>query len=323
MIINRKIVVTLISAVAVIGIFAGVRMTQESAEQYIPNNDVLVRSGKSGELSQTTSLPTLPAPSVISAAPTTTSPLASATQDPNEISAKAYLVGDTATGKIYIERNDAAALPVASVSKLITALVANMSFSSTTRITITKDEAALPPDGSNISAGETYSVSELMYPLLLDSSNIAAEALASSSNKLNFLELMSSYAWEVGMPDTFFADSSGLSMYNQASAKDIFTLSQYLYKYRPDILTLTRTRVMAVGTTTDHGSHIFASIHPFVDDPRFIGGKTGRTVSAGETMLTVLNINNHPISFIVLGSDLGARERDTRLLIDKVQGLIN
>lgn len=119
------------------------------------------------------------------------------------------------------------------------------------------------------------------------------------------------------MPQTFFADSFGVSIHNEATAKDIFALAQYLYKYRPDILTLTRIPTFSLATTTDHGSHIFASTHPFVNDTRFIGGKTGRTPAAGETMLTILGIEEKAISFIVLGSDIGSRASDTYLLIKK------
>jgi D-alanyl-D-alanine endopeptidase (penicillin-binding protein 7) len=162
---------------------------------------------------------------------------------------------------------------------------------------------------------------ELLFPLLLNSSNVAAEALASTTNRSHFLELMSGYAWEVGMPSTYFADPSGLDPRNAASARDFFALAQYLYSSRPEILSITRTPYVAVATTTDHGAHEFKSIHPFVTDPRFIGGKTGRTPQAGDTMLTIMNIENKPIAIIVLGSHYDGRAADTRILISRVEQL--
>jgi D-alanyl-D-alanine carboxypeptidase len=123
------------------------------------------------------------------------------------------------------------------------------------------------------------------------------------------------------MPKTYFADSFGVSSNNVATAEDIFALAQYLYRYRPDILTLTRNSSSTMATTTDHGSHIITSTHPFVNDSRFIGGKTGRTPAAGETMLTILRINERPIAFIVLGSGIGNRASDTRSLINKTYDL--
>ena len=236
------------------------------------------------------------------------------------MTAKAYIVGNVTTGRVYIQHNSSVALPVASMSKLVTAMVALDTLPKDKKIVITPPEADVPPDGSGIAAGEAYTVSELMYPMLLDSSNVAAEALASSSNRAHFLELMSSYAWEIGMPTAFFADPSGVSLHNEASAKGLFALAQYLYKSRQDILAITRTAHLAVATTTDHGAHSFDSIHPFVKDPRFLGGKTGHTPEAMDTMMTIMQIDGQKVALIVLGSQ--DRAADTKLLIDKLESAL-
>ena len=254
------------------------------------------------------------------------------------VSAQAYLVGDVATGKIYLEKNASVVLPAASMSKLLTAVTATDMYSSTTTIEITPAEASVAADSSNLMAGERFTASELLYPLLLNSSNVAAEALASSTGRAPFMYLMSGYAWEIGMSGSFFADPSGLSEYDQGSARGFFLLAQYLYKSRPDILAFTRIVSISVATTTGyvplatttgfvpsaatgaasfHGAHVFFSIHPFVNDPRFLGGKTGHTPAAEDTMLTILNINGHPIAFIVLRSQ--NRLTDTNLLIGKAE----
>lgn len=237
------------------------------------------------------------------------------------ISAEAYIAANVISGKIYFSKDDKQPLPVASMSKLITAFAATDIFTSTTTITITEDEATAPPDASGIRAGEKYTLGEILYPMLLDSSNIAAEAIASSTDREKFLGLMSSYAWEVGMPTAYFADPSGVNPHNVASAQDLFALAKYLYKYRPDILAITRTASTSIATTTDHGSHDFVSIHPFVNTPGFIGGKTGRTPEAGDTMMTIMNIGGQPIAFIVLGSRYDGRADDTQMLIDMVKKL--
>lgn len=235
------------------------------------------------------------------------------------MTAKAYLIGDIETGNILLNKNSDRRMPVASMSKLITSIVATDYLSSSTVIEITPAEASTEPDGSGIGAGEKFTMSQLLYPLLLDSSNIAAEALASSSDRMKFLELMSSYAWEIGMPDAYFADPSGLDPHNAASAEDIFHLARYLHRFRPDILALTRTVELEIATTSDHSYHKFTNIHPFVRDSRFIGGKTGRTPEAGETMLTILNMNGRPTAFVVMGSGYGSRENDTNILVGEMQ----
>ncbi|MES2216014.1 MAG: serine hydrolase [Patescibacteria group bacterium] len=230
------------------------------------------------------------------------------------VSAKAYLVGDIESGKIYFEKNPRSVLPVASMSKLITAFVATDLIAPGTEITISDSNAGLPGDTSHIGAGEKMPLETLLYPLLLSSSNVVAEALAAAT-KENFFEQMSSYAWEVGMPSSYFADASGLSPSNAASARDLFALAQYLFKFRPDILAITRTPHMDIATTTEHGGHSVDSTHPFVNDPGFIGGKTGRTPEAGETMMTLMKVNGKSIAVIILGSQFGGREGDTRVLL--------
>jgi D-alanyl-D-alanine carboxypeptidase len=240
--------------------------------------------------------------------------------DKDGITAKAYIVGDIERDVVLLKKMEKTALPVASMSKLVTALVSKELIQPDKVITITREEAGLPKDGSMIIADEQFSVSELLYPLLLNSSNVAAEALASATGRVGFLENMSSYAWELGMSKTYFADASGLSPKNKASAEDLFSLAKYLYVYRPDILEITRVSKTEVSTTTEpnHGSHVFTSTHPFIHEKGFIGGKTGRTFEAGETMMTILDIKGRKFVFIVLGSQYGYREKDTRLLIAKL-----
>jgi D-alanyl-D-alanine carboxypeptidase len=235
------------------------------------------------------------------------------------VSAKAYLVGNVETGEIILKHNISMVLPVASMSKLITAIAATDTISPTTTITISDEMTKVAGDASMLVAEEKFKMTELLYPLLLSSSNIAAEALASAIDRTKFLELMSSYAWEVGMPKTFFADPSGIDPNNQSSAEDFFALARYLYKSRSEILAITRMDKTFLGTTTDHNYHDFVNTHPFVNDQNFIGGKTGRTPQALETMLTIIKINDKPIAVIVLGSEIGSRASDTRILIDRVK----
>ena len=235
------------------------------------------------------------------------------------LTAYSYLVGNVSTGKIYMEKNADVVLPVASMSKLITAIAATDYYSATTTIMVTEPETLVASDTSQLVAGERFTLKEMLYPMLLNSSNVAAEALASSTDRAKFMELMSSYAWEVGMPGSYFADPSGLSPQNTATAHDFFALAKYLYLSRPDILSVTRMARFDVATTTDHHSHSFISIHPFVNAANFLGGKTGHTDQAGDTMLTILNIGGQPIAFIVLKSVTGGRAGDTQLLIDAYQ----
>jgi D-alanyl-D-alanine carboxypeptidase len=235
----------------------------------------------------------------------------------DEITSKAYLVGNINTGEIYIAKEERLPLPIASMSKLMTAYVALQVLSPTTTITVTDDNTKVYPDPSNLQADEKFTLEEIMYPLLLSSSNVASEAIATEYGRTDFLELMSSYAWEIGLPTSYFSDPSGLSEQNKASAMGFFELTAYIYNSKRELFDLTKTKYKEFSTTTDHGFHEIASTHPFVGDSRFLGGKTGRTPEAGDTMLTILNINNQPIAFIVLGGAYDKRKADTEKLISK------
>ena len=233
------------------------------------------------------------------------------------ITAKAYLAGNLETKEIFFEKNSKLVLPVASMSKLITAFVITDMLPLDTKITITEEEFNVASDTSKIAVGEIYTIGELLEPLLMNSSNVAAEALASSSDRSEFIKSMESYAWEVGMPNTKFADPSGLSPNNVSTARDFFALAQYLFKSRADILRVTKIADSSISTTTEHGYHKFTNIHPFVKDPNYLGGKTGHTLEAKDTMLTIMNIDEQPIAIIVMSSD--NRRRDTALIIEKVR----
>lgn len=237
------------------------------------------------------------------------------------VKAEAYLVGDITTGKIYIEKNSTKVYPFASMSKLVTALVAEDTYKATDELTITEANTQVPKDASTLTAGEILTVKELLYPMLLNSSNVAAEVIASSTDRGKFLELMSSYSWEIGMSQAYFADPTGLSSNNMGTARGFFAMAQYLYSKRPEILAITRTPQLSIATTSAHNAHVFTNIHPFVKDPRFLGGKTGHTDAALDTMLTIMNINNHPTAFIVLRSPYN-READTKTLINQVSSRI-
>ena len=237
------------------------------------------------------------------------------------VTARSYLVGDIATGHVYAERNSRTIVPFASMSKLMTAIVAADTYTATSTVVITPSETEVPADASALKAGERFSAKELAYPMLMNSSNVAAEALSSTTNRTRFLELMSSYAWEIGMKDTYFADPTGLSARNAGTARDFFALARYLYSNRPGILAITRLATSSVATTTEHGRHLFTNIHPFVTDRRFLGGKTGHTPEALDTMLTIMNVNGKPTAFIVLHSE--DRQRDTQILIEQVSALMS
>ncbi|MDO8430750.1 MAG: serine hydrolase [Candidatus Taylorbacteria bacterium] len=253
-------------------------------------------------------------------------PVPTATAPKPYIRAESYLVGNLETGEIYIDLNSSKAYPIASVSKLYTALVVHHLFDLEKDIVIDQSMLDAYGDGSHLSLGEKFKPNDLLYALLLESSNDAAEAFARSFGYVNFMNEMNAFAKEIGMHNTYFKDASGLSPHNISSAEDLFTFSKYLYKSEKDILEISRTKEMDFATTTDHGFHHFVNINPFAAYGEFYGGKTGRTNEAKEAMVSLFNKKvvdkEYPLVVIVLRSDFGQREIDTEkllgLFMDKV-----
>lgn len=247
-------------------------------------------------------------------------------KNPNIITAESYLVGNVETGEIYLDYNAEKIYPIASLSKLFTALIDEHIMDQSKKITITQEALNAFGDAGHLVENEKFTPNELLYPLLLESSNDAAEALALSFGYEKFIKCMNDFAIEIGITSTSFKDASGLSSLNVSTVKDLFTLSKYYYSNEKDLLGITRQKDVELATTTDHGYHHFFSINPFVFYQPFIGGKTGRTDEALESMVTMLKINvastTYSISIIVLRSQYGERGADTEKILELFNKII-
>ena len=237
------------------------------------------------------------------------------------VSAEAYLVGNLETGQVYFEHDSSHVYPIASLSKLFTALVAIHSMAPDKQVEITEPVLAGYGDAGHFTLGEKFTIKELLNPLLLESSNDAAEGIAQSYGYENFIAQMNVLASNLNLPSTSFKDASGLSSGNISNAQDLFKLARYLYQNEKPLLELTRQTVSTVASTTDHSGHTWKTINPFPFDPHFIGGKTGRTNEARESMVSLFNYsaNNiiYPVAVIVLRSDFSDRETDSSLLFER------
>ncbi|HEY4503728.1 MAG TPA: serine hydrolase [Candidatus Paceibacterota bacterium] len=244
------------------------------------------------------------------------------------ISAEAYLVKNLDTGEIYASHNPRSVFPIASLSKLITSLVAIHIMQANQKITITQDMIDVIGDAGHLATAETFKVSELLYPLLLESSNDTAEALAVSYGYEKFIEQMNGFTKEIGMISSSFKDASGLSSGNLSNTEDLFVLTKYLYLNEKPLLEITRKATMTLASTTEHKEHIWKNINPFSLDPNFLGGKTGRTNIAKESMISIFKYTydnvSYPIAVIVLRSNFQVREIDSSVLFEQfLQKVIN
>ncbi|MGH7249452.1 MAG: CapA family protein, partial [Minisyncoccia bacterium] len=218
-----------------------------------------------------------------------------------KISAKAYLVGDLNTGEVILAKNQDERFPIASTSKLMTALVTSEISAPGDTAQVTK--SALSTEGTNgeLRAGEKIKTSELLYPLLLESSNDAAEVLAQYFGRDSFVAKMNQEAANLQMSDTSYEDPSGLSKNNQSTVSDLFKLAGYLVAQKPDLVKITTERSYATK------SHSWSNISQFLHDSGYIGGKSGYTDLAKQTVVSLFDLplgqtGLRPISITLLQS---------------------
>ena len=221
------------------------------------------------------------------------------------IHAEAYLVADIDTGDVYAEKNAQSVRPIASVTKLMTALVANETISFDKKVSVTEGSLFNPPDPSKIEK-KTFLAEELVYPLLMQSSNGVADSLASYYGRSGFVTWMNTTARALGMSDTTYADASGASAGNLSTADDLFRLAMYLTNKKSFVLNVTHLPQKII-TAEDGTTYKIANVNTPVQNEPFAGGKAGHTLAAKDTMLSVVSFNvgeeKRRVAVIVLGSE--------------------
>ena len=163
---------------------------------------------------------------------------------------------------------------------------------------------------------ENISKEDLLKAALIQSSNDAAEALASFQSKATFLALMNQKAKELGMQNTVFFDPHGLNSANRSTTSDLAKLVLYVYKQHPEILQITKDNNFWLPDSMGR-KFKFQNVNNFYPLGEFVGGKTGYLVEAKQTIASVFNINGEPTAIILLYSD--NRQADIFAIMNQVK----
>ncbi|HEY0010978.1 MAG TPA: L,D-transpeptidase family protein [Candidatus Paceibacterota bacterium] len=236
-----------------------------------------------------------------------------------DVSASSYLAADLRNNFVLAEHSSKEPVPIASLTKFVTALVAAEYINLDKPIGITSSmiEATTRP---RLVPGSSVQAFQLLYPLLLESSNEAAEALARSVGLDRFVNLMNKKAEAIGMTNTHFVDPSGKKFENVSTAEDLFVLLKYVYNNRSFVLKMSTGEL----NTSAYGEPIYKDLTNYNDfgvtNAEFVGGKVGQTLAAGNTAIAVYNITirgeKRPIAIVLLDSqDIG---RDMREMVNYV-----
>jgi len=225
------------------------------------------------------------------------------------ITARAYLIKDLNTGEIKLAKSHSVSVPIASITKLVTAIVAIRYADLSKKVDVTN---VISSDSTR--PGRRYmQVGELLYPLLMTSSNESAELISRSYGRSKFIEKMNETATEIGAYGMYFADPSGISAKNIASANDLAILLSWIDRNYPEILEMSLLKEKRINDFS------FVNNTHFLSWANYEGGKNGYIEASEKTSAGIfkLGFNGHRYAVVILGSK--NRDFDTLELISKIK----
>lgn len=245
-----------------------------------------------------------------------------------EIEGSSALVTNLNTGEILFKKNENEKKPIASITKLMTTLVASEKLGSKNKSTITINDSFLTPEGDwGLRTGDTWSVKNLIDFTLLTSSNDGAKALAlsafESEDENKFVAEMNSLSQRLGLADTYFRNETGLDInFEQeagaySTATDITKVLDYISVTNPALFdgTNKRTDNFVVNDKLYKSNNTNEIINEL---PGAVISKTGYTELAGGNLVVVVDLGlNNPVSIVVLGSSKTGRFEDVKKLYDE------
>lgn len=220
---------------------------------------------------------------------------------------KAGLVFDLDSGRVFWRRHEARPLPIASVTKMMTALVVVDLLGPSEKIKI--DARALRYSGSGVGVlpkGKKVGVSALLHGLLLASGNDAAKALAigAAGTEQAFVRQMNLRAAEMGLSCTKFSSPSGIIDYgNQSCAADLAVLSRALLD-EPRLAKIVGRRSAVLPFPIKGGKLWLYNHNPLLKEgyAGTIGIKTGYTDAAGKTFVAAVRRDGKRYGVVLLGT---------------------
>lgn len=261
--------------------------------------------------------------SVVQGPDETTAPTARMLElDPVRIEGRAAIILDPQTGEVLFRKNEKEQLPLASLTKLLTAYLA-LETDADRRVTISKEDLAEEGDAGLI-VGESWDISSLVSFALVTSSNDAIAAAARAARIDPRITLRATTVLD--LPQTFALNPTGLDFSSSTagaygSAQDIARLFTLLLAKYPHVLSYTATN-QSVFETLNGKPHLATSTGRVITDiPGLIALKTGFTDLAGGNLAVAFDRGfGQPLIAVVLGSSREGRFTDMRLLIAEARG---
>jgi D-alanyl-D-alanine carboxypeptidase (penicillin-binding protein 5/6) len=239
---------------------------------------------------------------------------AAATSPPPSVSAPSAIVMEPSTGDVVYAKHADRRRPIASATKLMTALL-TVERTRLSDVMPAADYAAAPVESQlGLRAGERLTVADLLRGLMLESANDAAETLAEgiAGSRSGFVRLMNRRARALDLRETHYANPIGLDApRNYSSARDLAQLAIRVRRHR--FLRRLADRTRAVLSSGDHPRTVQNRNTLVADGPRWVTGlKTGHTLGAGYVLVGTGTRRGATVVSVVLGTrSEEARNRDT------------
>ncbi len=212
-------------------------------------------------------------------------------QEKLEVNANsAIIVAATLKGdkKIVFGKDEDRIFPIASLTKLMTAVVVLENYDLSKKIAIS--QAAIDQEGEqgSLVAGQSLSARDLLYITLVESSNDSAYALAEDIGVEKFVSLMNLKARDLGLKKTYFSDTTGLDAGSFSTASNLVDLVSYLIKNYPSIMDVTSIKEFDIYLDTGVLHHRLQNTNQLLGViPNIVAGKTGWTIPAKGCFLIV------------------------------------
>ena len=225
--------------------------------------------------------------------------------DAPAITAQGAIVVDRDTQQILLAKNVDIRRPPASIMKIVTAMVALDIARPAQLISVSRDAANMEPNRMGLSDGEQLTVQDLLYGLLLDSGNDAAEALADGlpGGRVAFLRETNDKAAGLGLTNTHFVDTAGLDDDNSTTPYDMAVLADAALTGYPTIRTVVSTKEASIPGNASHKWFRPVNLNDLLwDYPGTYGMKVGYTDAAEYTIILAGQKNGHNVLMVLLGS---------------------
>ena len=227
-----------------------------------------------------------------------------------QVTAFAAMVVDLDANQVLYSLNAQEPTPPASTAKIVTALVVMQQSLMSDPVTVSANAAGTTGSRMGLLAGETLTVENLLYGLLLPSGNDAAVALAEhvAGSHEAFVAMMNKEAASLGLSQTHFVNAHGLDQEGQfTSAADLVTAARAALKYP------VFAQIVATADANVQGHDLVNTNELLKSYDGADGIKTGTTDAAGECLVASVNRHGHRLIVVVLGSK--DRYADARALL--------